>query len=228
MLNERDILLAFWNDAVNAGITGIEVSGVTIPADIDSGWWYGGIVNSRPSWAFDLTGVRYALSHSGEQWTLARADGNAVFFTRDNASPYGAYIEVEDSGVGEVTISPLPTWYIQRLSGDAPQAVLRAHSVRKDDDAYPERFRMYHIAFDIYHTIPDIAYAIGTAVADYYAQYSGTTTSAPGYLFGAFGAQQVQCDNIGLLESIAVKHGMLYRDTVEVTLINVSALSDAS
>jgi hypothetical protein len=228
MLNERDALIAFWTDAKTAGVCGIDVDGAVLPYDLNTAWAYHDIINSHPSWRLALGATAYLLAHDGAAWALTDSEQATTYFTLNAISPYGTYTASAPNGEGDPTVAMLPAWYLQRRSGDEPQVVFRSHSVRYDLDALPERWRTFMVGVDVYHDNPDVALAIGTALTAYYAQYTGTTTSAAGYTFGGYRAQQMQAEHNGILEALPVKRGMLYRDECEITMINVSAVPVAS
>lgn len=111
-----------------------------------------------------------------------------------------------------------PVWY-RKLEGTDAQTVLTPYSAIDDRDMamYPE----YSVQVACWHANPDTADTRTLAVRDYFKQYDDDSSACPVLSFGTWRAQSVQVSYRGVIDSMEVTKGLLYKAVVNLTLINL-------
>jgi hypothetical protein len=111
-----------------------------------------------------------------------------------------------------------PVWY-RELQGDCPQIVLTPYGVIEERS--DQRYSEYSIQVACWHTNPDSADTQAQVVRNYFKAYDDNSSACPPVIFGTWHAQSVQVQYQGVIDSLEITKGILYKAVVNLTLINL-------
>ena len=106
---------------------------------------------------------------------------------------------------------------------DVPQTVIASFGLQLEEGVTP-RYTHFGIQVAIWHTNPQTALLREQEALLYYSQFQDVSSGSRGLTFTGWTAQRVYLTQHGIIDSIPIEGGFLYKVTIDLHLVNLKQI----